>query len=781
MGSPAGSEVGSGVESSSGGPGSAAAATGEKAEPSGGDVFDVFRADRDLLYDYMALLDRVLVLPEISDVLEEQGLSRAWMRNACVAAAGRVLEQAGPDYDYYRQALELRQDKHGDTADLIFRVAAAAFAGLGAVAVLVGISGQLLSWSAGFSVWWTGLCALIVAAALIVFVIGRREGRFAEPDDTAAMTVRHQRERLLQTVAEDHLLAFIRTLLNEARGDRLGPEFDVTASPGLSEVYRSDYHVITNVGMEFEEITRRLSGGSVGIAGSRGSGKSTLIRRYCEPRPGPASGDLCCMVSAPVDYAARDFVLHLFATFCRAVVGYVDNQRSTLAVTSLRLRVRVWASGSLVAAKRLFWPAVGAALVVVQYVQPERTKLGGVLPTSFAGFTAFAILAGWTLYAVNGARWGFRVRSASPVTGTHKRLRAEARRNLARVRYLQTRTSGWSGGLTLPGGVQGQRTGSSSWAEQPLSYPEIVEQFRGFASRAAAYVAGQGRRVFVGVDELDKIGTAEQAERFLNEIKGIFGVPDVYFLVSVSDDALTSFERRGLPLRDVFDSSFDEIIRVGPLGYQDSRKLLYRRVVGLTEPYIALCHCLSGGLPRDLIRAARQVVRIGQNQSQQQPARLPEVCRHLVGEETQRKARAVAKIVSSRGGADSAPDLLELLHTVTRNATHAELSIDLINQVSRTEPPTPPEIAALRLDLAGYLYFCLTLIEVFDERLDDKRIRWATSETDHPGHIDRLAQARSMFTEDTRFAWLMIDDIRTAWALTACPPPTAVSQERENG
>ena len=27
------------------------------------------------------------------------------------------------------------------------------------------------------------------------------------------------------------------------------------------------------------------------------------------------------MVAAPVDYVARDFVLHLFAAFCRAVIG----------------------------------------------------------------------------------------------------------------------------------------------------------------------------------------------------------------------------------------------------------------------------------------------------------------------------------------------------------------------------------------------------------------------------------------------------------------------------
>ena len=131
-----------------------------------------------------------------------------------------------------------------------------------------------------------------------------------------------------------------------------------------------------------------------------------------------------------------------------------------------------------------------------------------------------------------------------------------------------------------------------------------------------------GARVFVGIDELDKIGAPEQAERFLNEIKGIFGIPHLYFMVSVSDDALTSFERRGLPLRDAFDSSFDEIIQVGPLSYTESRRLLYRRVIGLTEPYVAFCHCLACGLARDLIRAARQGIgRVQRDVGRRQRAR----------------------------------------------------------------------------------------------------------------------------------------------------------------
>jgi hypothetical protein len=740
----------------------------------------VFGLDPALFYDYMALLDRVLVLPEISAVLEEQNLTRAWMRNACVAAAGRVLQQAVAEYEAYRKALALRQEKQRDSADLVLRAAALAFAVSGAIAVVVGVVGQLLSWSAGFTVWWAGLGGLIIGGLAIFFVIARREGRFAEPDsaaeDSASMTVRFARERLLQVVGEDHLLAFVRTLLNEAREDRLGPEFGVTASPGLSEVYKSDYHVVTSVGSEMEDLAQRLSGGSVGIAGSRGSGKSTLIRHYCEPRAGQPGGDLCCMVSAPVDYAARDFVLHLFATFCRAVARYVDDLPTSYVTWTRSPYVLFRASSSVVITglRKYFWLGLGVVLLVMQHFPVLRLKARGyaIVPGPAVDYVALVILALWASYAGGRASWEFLVRTPSTRIASDKGLGAEAKRNLARVRYLQTRTSGWSGSMTLPGGPSGQRSGGSSWAEQPLSYPEIVEQFRGFAGRAADYVADQGHRVFLGVDELDKIGTAEQAERFLNEIKGIFGVPHVYFLVSVSDEALTSFERRGLPLRDVFDSSFDEIIRVEPFRYEDSRRLLYRRVVGLTEPYIALCHCLSGGLARDLIRAARLVVRIGQNPPDGQPVRLADVCARLVREEAQRKARAVAKIVSSQGRAGSAQNLLAALHTMINDVKDAEPTTDLINLVSEAEPAASPDAAALRLDLAGYLYFCLTLEEVFGERLDEQRMRWATSENDHPGHLDRLARARCMFAEDTRFAWRLIDNVRIAWALPTCDPPT---------
>ena len=71
---------------------------------------------------------------------------------------------------------------------------------------------------------------------------------------------------------------------------------------------------------------------------------------------------------------------------------------------------------------------------------------------------------------------------------------------------------------------------------------------------------------------------------------------------------MSYFERRGLPVRDVFDSTFDDVVYVPYLDYEGSRALLARRIIGLPLPFVALLHCLSGGLPRDLIRAARELV-----------------------------------------------------------------------------------------------------------------------------------------------------------------------------
>jgi hypothetical protein len=408
-----------------------------------------------------------------------------------------------------------------------------------------------------------------------------------------------------------------------------------------------------------------------------------------------------------------------------------------------------------------------AFVLVPALVLYWRTDIAGVV-----GITATTTGIAAGVLAILGIprAWFWTVSIVGAVRRNASRKRiprmaiAHAKRNLDRCRYLQTWSHGWSGTLQLPVAASGQVMGNLSKAEQLLSYPEVVEQFRRFARHIAGVVHKRGDRVCIGVDELDKIGSPEQAERFLNEIKGVFGVPHVYFFVSVSDDALTAFERRGLPLRDTFDSSFDEIIRVGPMPYVESRRLLYRRVIGLTEPYVALCHCMAGGLPRDLIRAARQVIQTGTGPAVSAVENLTKTAATIAAEEIRRKAAATNAALPSGN-----QDLRRFLYTVAKGDYIQQPALKVLDELPPVIADESEDAIQIRRDFAAYVYFCATLEDVFNDRLDVGRMIIATAENSDKGTFDALASARYAFAQDTYLAWHAITDFRMAWDLEIRP------------
>jgi hypothetical protein len=157
--------------------------------------------------------------------------------------------------------------------------------------------------------------------------------------------------------------------------------------------------------------------------------------------------------------------------------------------------------------------------------------------------------------------------------------------------------TGVSGKLSVPLGIEVGATAERSLARHAMTFPEVFDNFAKFLALAA-----QTRDVLIAVDELDKLEPDDDtATRFLNDLKAAFAIANTYFLVSVSEDTMSRFERRGLPFHDVFDSTFDEILRVEPLSLAEARQLLAARVVGLPYIYAALCYVLSGGITRDLI------------------------------------------------------------------------------------------------------------------------------------------------------------------------------------
>jgi Cdc6-like AAA superfamily ATPase len=182
------------------------------------------------------------------------------------------------------------------------------------------------------------------------------------------------------------------------------------------------------------------------------------------------------------------------------------------------------------------------------------------------------------------------------------------------VNYLYLLRTVQSTSVAATAGVSALSAGTlglgrtSTLSTRTLTFPELVVHFRDLLERMARAERTAGRRIFVVIDEIDRLGAADQARSLLTEIKAVFGIPNVYFLISVAEDVGADFVRRGLPVRDVVDSYLDDVVHVGPRTLEESRAVLHHRAPGLSMPFIALAHCLAGGITRDLIRYTRRIV-----------------------------------------------------------------------------------------------------------------------------------------------------------------------------
>ena len=275
------------------------------------------------------------------------------------------------------------------------------------------------------------------------------------------------------------------------------------------------------------------------------------------------------------------------------------------------------------------------------------------------------------------------------------------------------------------------------------------------------------RLLVIGIDEFDKMESEDDARRFLNEVKSVFGMPDCFYLVSVSEDAMSSFERRGLPFRDVFDSSFDDIRRVDYLNFDTSIALLRRRVVGMPTNFEALAYVLSGGLPRDLIRVARDMIWIGGKEG-----RFPEVAGKLVSQDVSAKRHA-ASVVIRRKAFDGSELILEwLANTPDVSSAHslgprvAALQAEVLDPLrlsatAAVREGSHKQALVLALELVSYFFLMATVQEVFGVDYDESRLA-ALLEPDDDRPIDALAAARQALATSPSQSWRQIVEFRAS-------------------
>jgi hypothetical protein len=340
--------------------------------------------------------------------------------------------------------------------------------------------------------------------------------------------------------------------------------------------------------------------------------------------------------------------------------------------------------------------------------------------------------------------------------GDRSAMAAETRRHLEQLRYLRTYTTSWSASLTPRSFLTLAREYAKERAEQPVTLPELVDTFRGYCARAASWQrdahAGEGR-VVIGIDEVDKIRDSERAEAFLNDVKAIFNVPGCLYLVSLSEDAMAGFARRTPSIRSTFDSAFDELVPVGPMTYRHSEQLLFKRVTGVPRPFIALCHVLAAGLPRDLVRTARALIDVSPSTGERS---LPDTANDLIRRELESLRQASVRQLAENAGPGP---LLAALHD--RNwpgATRREFTDAALQLADAARDAESDAARQLCQDLVVSLSFYATAMEAFGPAAVDRLVTCLKNQ--NHAVIDDLAAARYAMRVNTGLAHRLLEEYR---------------------
>ena len=270
------------------------------------------------------------------------------------------------------------------------------------------------------------------------------------------------------------------------------PDLDPT---GLAEIDDSEHEIPTKAGEEIEEAIEHMPGGSIGVSGPRGAGKTTLLRRVTTTawQQRPEEIEAAIVVDAPVDYDARDFVLHLFARLCEAVLDptRVEEMRSWnrgFGPSPLRLRPL----GAFAMLPPLLGPLLlGAGLVAYLVVLDAQNRLhpADVEPWAIAAITlGVALILLRPLARLSEHMPGLRILfgplSLRPALRDDS-LERRAERHLRQIWFQRTFSSGWSGALKTPIGIEAGAERSTQLAENQLSFPDVVALYKDFVRRLA--------------------------------------------------------------------------------------------------------------------------------------------------------------------------------------------------------------------------------------------------------------------------------------------------------
>lgn len=657
-------------------------------------------------------------------------------------------------------------------------------------------------------VWWIqpiywapiaviGLAAVLLRATRIVrwpvIIMPWRRAELAKEIEAMNSALEAENARVAQLTSQIEMVLagkVMQPIALQILESETSPTYEMTLPTGsatpLGEVFDPRFETSTDARTHLESLFAAMSGGSIGLSGPRGVGKSTLINHFCRRGVGRVLKDkpvLAFATPAPARYESRDFALHLFASLCEAVYAAKGRrpQRSGPTRTGgavlnhplVRLLLP-YGQATLMAGMGLLVYGVGGGLIL-KYVTADwlasfksvAATLARALDLKISTLLYFGIalsVLGGLLDSIRRQISKDDKRESDSEVESDELLRS-ASGHLDMIQFQRSYTSGWSGTLTFPVGAATTATEAQTFAERQASLPEIIDRYSAFVREIVPNFT-----LIVGIDELDKMKSDEDAERFLNDNKVLFGQEGCFYLVSVSESALAKFERRGLPIRDVFDSSFDEVIHVGYLDTAQSIRLLRRRVAALPVPFACLCLVLAGGLPRDLIRTCRTLFLTADEKKDRY---LTSLSKMLFEQDFKRKCRGLMLSAKQLDADGVSGFLLELSRIERQGLSTAALDREAVKLARQRAPEEPSDddkrLVGLYGEFASYLLYLSTVLAFFERWRSEGEIRTAVND----GAFDSLAQARQSLSVDPKLAWNLSLEFRRKILPEILPVPEA--------
>lgn len=547
-------------------------------------------------------------------------------------------------------------------------------------------------------------------------------------------------------------------------------------SEGLRRLQDPKLTILTKSELKLRNLLDRMDGGSIAVTGPRGAGKSTLLRRICSPQGRSAQGQLSVYTSAPAEYVAREFLAELFQQVCDAYLRQYDSPiagmryrglhtqrdvvrvvRKVVAILRLALRT-LFALALLGLAFGPFFagvhPSAAVAHLPVLHWRGELTRDAKLVWDRYhvviriaAGVLA---LCWWPYKSVRRRR-----------LGTLRQPELIQRARSYSIHLKIERTTSWGANFGLPA-VRGASLSLSKGISDkyvPWTMPELVGKLRDFIADISRPIGGSAKTVIIGIDEVDRIGSIEQAERFIGEIKAVFGIPNCFFLVSVAEDVGFLFSRRSIVGQSALEHSFDDVVVVDALEIDEARELLSKRVPGFTESFVFLALSLSAGLPREMIRVARRLVELNHRGEEDQLfPRIGDLACRLVAENIAEVLRTSRNQLALLSLPDSWGDVFYQLHDVMvllrREAASVPEHRKLISGLCLLRSPdtssqavaekTGDEAAAVKIivGLAAFACYGITVIDAFDNVFFNLRAARKSTHDAAGGSYTELAAAR---------------------------------------